>query len=52
MVALKRGLLQQAGIDTAGIAFVRADFETEDWFSRHMDAGDQRQLNWPPGQSS
>jgi methyltransferase (TIGR00027 family) len=37
--AVKREILKRAGIDTAGVTFVAADFEKEEWFSRLMDAG-------------
>jgi O-methyltransferase involved in polyketide biosynthesis len=32
-------MLKKAGIDSAGVTFVAADFEKEDWLSRLMDAG-------------
>lgn len=32
--AVKRSMLAQAAIDTSAVAFVGADFETEDWFGR------------------
>ena len=38
-VAIKREVLQRAGIDAAGVAFVSADFEKEDWLYRLVDAG-------------
>ena len=37
--ASKRQLLQKAGIDSSGITFVAADFETEDWLTRLVEAG-------------
>ena len=37
--AVKRELLKKAGIDLAGVTFVAADFEKEDWLSRLVDAG-------------
>ncbi|WP_232667414.1 class I SAM-dependent methyltransferase [Pseudonocardia sp. TRM90224] len=37
--ASKRQLLQQAGIDPGDVVFVAADFGTEDWFARLVDAG-------------
>ena len=37
--AAKRQLLRKAGIDSTAITFVAADFETEDWLSRLIDAG-------------
>jgi methyltransferase (TIGR00027 family) len=37
--AIKREMLQQAGIDPAGVVFVSADFEKEDWLSRLVEAG-------------
>jgi methyltransferase (TIGR00027 family) len=37
--ALKREIIQKAGIDPAGITFVAADFEKEDWFKRLVEAG-------------
>jgi methyltransferase (TIGR00027 family) len=36
--AAKRRLLRQAGIDSAGVTFVAADFETEDWLARLVQA--------------
>lgn len=39
MTAAKRELLQKAGIDTARIIFVAADFEKEDWLRRLVEAG-------------
>ena len=38
-MAIKRQVLQQAGIDPAGVALVSADFEKEDWISRLVEAG-------------
>jgi methyltransferase (TIGR00027 family) len=37
--ALKRELLSKAGIQEAGVTFVCADFEKEDWLSRLVEAG-------------
>ena len=37
--ASKRQLLHKAGIDSTGITFVAADFETEDWLARLVEAG-------------
>jgi methyltransferase (TIGR00027 family) len=37
--ATKRQLLRKAGIDSTGITFVPADFETEDWLARLVEAG-------------
>ena len=37
--AAKRELLNKAGIDTRGATFVSADFETEDWLTRLVEAG-------------
>jgi methyltransferase (TIGR00027 family) len=37
--ALKRAMLEQAGIDATGVAFVAADFEKEDWLARLIEAG-------------
>ncbi|MEA4926174.1 MAG: SAM-dependent methyltransferase [Syntrophomonadaceae bacterium] len=37
--ALKREMLRKANIDTSGVTFVAADFETQDWLSRLIDAG-------------
>ena len=37
--AIKREMLKKAGIDSAGVTFVAADFEKEDWLSRLVDAG-------------
>jgi methyltransferase (TIGR00027 family) len=37
--ATKREILHRAGVDSAGVAFVSADFEKEDWFGKLVDAG-------------
>jgi methyltransferase (TIGR00027 family) len=37
--ALKRAMLDQAGIDAMGVAFVAADFEHEDWLARLIETG-------------
>jgi methyltransferase (TIGR00027 family) len=37
--AVKREMLAKAGIDTAGVTFVAADFEKQDWLTRLVDAG-------------
>jgi methyltransferase (TIGR00027 family) len=37
--AVKRQTLEQAGIDATGITFVSADFETENWLTKLIDAG-------------
>jgi methyltransferase (TIGR00027 family) len=37
--ALKREMLEKAGIDSTGVTFVAADFEKEDWLARLVDAG-------------
>ncbi len=37
--AVKREILDKAGIDTTGVAFVAADFEKEDWLARLVEAG-------------
>jgi methyltransferase (TIGR00027 family) len=37
--AVKREMLDKAGIDTTGVTFVAADFEKEDWLARLVDAG-------------
>ena len=37
--AVKREILQKAGIDPAGVTFVTADFEKEDWLARLVAAG-------------
>lgn len=36
--AAKRQALQKAGIDTTGVTFVAADFETEDWLTKLINA--------------
>jgi methyltransferase (TIGR00027 family) len=36
---VKRAMLDKAGIDTSGVEFVPADFETEDWFGKLVEAG-------------
>jgi methyltransferase (TIGR00027 family) len=38
-VAIKREVLERAGIDAVGVAFVSADVEQEDWMGRLADAG-------------
>jgi methyltransferase (TIGR00027 family) len=38
-LAIKREVLQRAGIDPAGVALVSADFEKDDWLSRLVEAG-------------
>jgi methyltransferase (TIGR00027 family) len=38
-LAIKRQMLQQAGIDSAGVELVSADFEKDDWLNRLEDAG-------------
>jgi methyltransferase (TIGR00027 family) len=38
-MAFKREVLQQAGIDQAGVALVSADFEKDDWLSQLVEAG-------------
>jgi methyltransferase (TIGR00027 family) len=38
-LAVKRELLDKAGIDRSKVAFVAADFETEDWFGKLVEAG-------------
>ncbi len=40
--AIKRKLLEKAGIDASGIKFVSADFEREDWLARLVEAGFDR----------
>jgi methyltransferase (TIGR00027 family) len=35
----KRQLLRATGIDASGVTFVAADFETEDWLARLVEAG-------------
>lgn len=37
--AAKRAILQKAGIDTTGVAFVAADFAQENWLPRLVEAG-------------
>lgn len=37
--AVKRDLLVRAAIDTSHVAFVSADFETDDWLARLVEAG-------------
>lgn len=37
--AVKREILEQAGIDSTGVTFVAADFEKEDWLTRLVEAG-------------
>ena len=37
--AFKRQMLTKAGVDTARVTYVPADFETEDWFEKLVDAG-------------
>ena len=37
--AVKRAALARAGIDTAGVTFVPADFEQEDWLAQLVRAG-------------
>lgn len=37
--AFKREMLEKAGIDTTGVAYVPADFEEEDWLERLVGAG-------------
>ncbi len=37
--AVKRAMLEKAGIDAAGVTFVAADFEKDDWLTRLVDAG-------------
>ena len=37
--AVKRKILERAGIDSTGVTFVAADFEKEDWLARLVDAG-------------
>ena len=38
-VAIKRAVLQRAGIDAARVTFVSANFEEDDWLGRLVDAG-------------
>ncbi len=40
--AVKRELLQKAGIDATGVTFVAADFEKDDWLARLSEAGFDR----------
>lgn len=40
--AVKRDLLQKAGVDTSRVKFVPADFEVEDWLARLIDSGFDR----------
>jgi methyltransferase (TIGR00027 family) len=40
--AVKREVLEKAGIDAAGVSFVAADFEKEDWLERLASAGFDR----------
>jgi methyltransferase (TIGR00027 family) len=37
--AIKREMLEQAGIDSNRVTFVSAEFEQEDWLTRLVDAG-------------
>lgn len=37
--SLKRQMLTKAGIDSSGVTFVSADFETEDWLAKLIEAG-------------
>jgi len=37
--AIKREILEKAGIDSTGVTFVAADLEKEDWLTRLVDAG-------------
>jgi methyltransferase (TIGR00027 family) len=37
--AVKRQVLEKAGIDSTGVTFVTADFEKEDWLAKLVDAG-------------
>jgi len=50
--AVKRTMLEKAGIDSAGVTFVAADFEKEDWLSRLVHAGFDADTPvlflWPP----
>jgi len=41
-MAVKRAILEKAGIDTTGCAFVAADFEKQDWLKRLVEAGFDR----------
>jgi hypothetical protein len=38
-LAIKQEVLKKAGVDPAGVTFVAADFEKEDWFNRLVEAG-------------
>jgi methyltransferase (TIGR00027 family) len=38
-LAVKREMLDRAGIDTSKVAFVAADFETDDWLGKLVGAG-------------
>jgi len=38
-LGLKQEVLKKAGVDPAGVTFVAADFEKEDWLSRLVEAG-------------
>jgi methyltransferase (TIGR00027 family) len=40
--AVKRQTLTKAGIDSSGVTFVSADFETEDWLAKLIEAGFDR----------
>ncbi len=43
-LAIKQKVLKEAGVDAAGVTFVGADFQREDWFGRLTAAGfDPRQ---------
>ena len=42
--ALKRELLSKAGIGEAGVTFVSADFEKEDWLGRLVESGFDQSL--------
>jgi methyltransferase (TIGR00027 family) len=37
--AIKRQLLQKTGVDSAGVTFVSANFEQENWLTKLIDAG-------------
>ncbi len=37
--AVKRAMLEKAGLDSSRVSFVAADFEKEDWLARLADAG-------------
>jgi len=37
--AIKREMVQKAGIDSAGVTFVAADFQKEDWLGRLVEEG-------------